>query len=100
MAILKIKIDCSKIDKSKLFPGKNGAKYLDATILLKDNGEVDAYGNCGMIVQDISKEEREAGAKGNILGNAKEMGEKKKPVFPNNKPATATVDAEEDDLPF
>lgn len=69
MAIYKLKINLSKLDKAKLFNADSGAIYLDATLLTKD--EDDQYGNCGMIVQDVSKADREAGLKGAILGNAK-----------------------------
>jgi hypothetical protein len=58
----------SKIDKSKLFKGEKGT-YLDAVVFLND--EKDQYGNNGMITQSVSKEEREKGGKGVILGNAK-----------------------------
>jgi len=68
--IVNCKIDLSKIDNSKLFKSdKTGSIYLDCAILLRD--DEDQYGNRGMIVQEITKEEREAGKKGNILGNVK-----------------------------
>ncbi len=51
--ILKLKIDVTKIDKSRLFTGSKGT-YLDATVLIKD--APDQYGNDGMIVQDVTKE--------------------------------------------
>jgi hypothetical protein len=35
--------------------------------------EVDQYGNNGFIVESITKEEREKGLKGTIIGNAKFM---------------------------
>ena len=57
------------MDKTKLFNADSGAIYLDATLLTKE--EDDQYGNCGMIVQDVSKADREAGVQGAILGNAK-----------------------------
>jgi hypothetical protein len=69
--ILKIGIDTSKIDKSKLSTDKNGKQWLNITLLLNDT--LDQYNNIGMIVQDVSKADREAGIKGNILGNAKEQ---------------------------
>lgn len=68
MAIVALKIDVSKIDKSRLFQGEKGT-YLDAVVFL--NEEADQYGNNGMITQSVTKEEREAGTKGAILGNAK-----------------------------
>lgn len=66
MAILRVKIDVTKIDKARLFTGSRGT-YLDATILLRD--DEDQYGQHGMVVQDVTKEERLAGEKGAILGN-------------------------------
>ena len=76
MAIIKVKIDVTKIDKSKLFAGKMGAKYLDCTLLENKIG-TDQYGNNFMVVQDVSKAEREQGIKGAILGNAKYAGQGK-----------------------
>lgn len=65
--IIKLKIDVSKIDKNRLFKGTKGT-YLDCTLFLKD--EPDEFGNFGMITQEVTKDERTAGVKGNILGNA------------------------------
>ena len=92
--LIAIKIDVSKIDKDRLFQGKKGS-YLDATVFLND--EEGQYGDNGMITQSVSKEEREAGIKGNILGNVKILGE-----FGDNKPAAAPAPAavESDDIPF
>lgn len=64
-----VKIDVTKIDKERLFKGAKGT-YLDATVFV-DLGEADQYGNHGMITQDVSKEERQSGTKGAILGNVK-----------------------------
>lgn len=64
-----VKIDVTKIDKERLFKGAKGT-YLDATVFV-DLGEADQYGNHGMITQDVTKEERQAGTKGAILGNVK-----------------------------
>jgi len=63
-----IKIDLNKMDNSRIFQGKNGAQYLDATVFI-DTDEFDQYGNSGMITQSVKKEEKDAGVKGNILGN-------------------------------
>jgi len=69
--IIKLKLDLTKVDKTKLFRSeKTSAVYLDVTLLENKNG-VDQYGNSFMAVQDISKEAREAGEKGAILGNGK-----------------------------
>ena len=64
-----LKIDVSKIDKNRLFTGQKGT-YLDATVFI-DVDQLDQYGNSGMITQDVSKEEKQQGVKGNILGNCK-----------------------------
>ena len=65
--IIKLSIDVTKIEKETLFKGKKGT-YLNAALIPTPGNQ---YGDDYMIVQDISKEEREAGRKGNILGNAK-----------------------------
>jgi hypothetical protein len=67
---LSLKIDLAKMDMNRIFNGKNGAQYLDATIFVNMD-ELDQYGNSGMITQDVSKEEKQQGVKGNILGNGK-----------------------------
>ena len=82
-----LKIDVTKIDKERLFKGKK-AVYLDA-ILMFDT-EKDKYDNNGMIVQSVSKEERQAGTRGNILGNAKDL--------TRNEPLPDVND--DNDLPF
>jgi len=66
---LSLKIDVSKIDKSRLFAGQKGT-YLDATIFV-DMDQLDQYGNSGMITQDVSKEEKAQKVQGNVLGNGK-----------------------------
>ncbi len=64
-----LKIDVTKIDKARLFKGAKGT-YLDASVFI-DLDNTDQYGNHGMITQQVSKEERDQGIKGNILGNGK-----------------------------
>ena len=63
-----LSINVSKIDKSKLYEGKKG-KYLDCTVFVDTT--TDQYGNNGMITQSVSKEDKAAGKKGEILGNCK-----------------------------
>lgn len=67
--ILAIKIDVMKIVRERLFQGAKGAKYLDAVVFI-DN-EKGQFGDNGMIVQDVSKEEKANGIKGEILGNCR-----------------------------
>ncbi len=66
---ISIKLDVTKIDKSRIFEGKKG-KYIDLTTFV-DTDQVDEYGNNGFISQSVSKEERADGVKTPILGNTK-----------------------------
>lgn len=66
--MIKISINTSKIPKERLFQGKNG-KYLNIILVEKP----DEYGNSGFVSMDVSKEEREAGTRGEIVGNWKEL---------------------------
>lgn len=66
---INLSINVSNIDKSKMIQGKKG-QYLNMTVFV-DPDNADQYGNHGMITQSLPKEEREAGQKGEILGNAK-----------------------------
>lgn len=90
------KINLSKIDKSKLFNGANGAVYLDATSFI-DLENVGKYGDHGIINQAKKKDDTEKGA---ILGNAKifwrddnqQAPKKQAPQFDNKN--------FDDDIPF
>jgi hypothetical protein len=68
--LIYIKIDVTKIDKARLFEGRNGAKYLDLVCVPTSNSQ---YGDTHFITQSCSKEERQAGKKMPIIGNAKEQ---------------------------
>lgn len=67
--MIKLKINCTKIPKERLFEGKNG-KYLDLVLFEKP----DDYGNAGFVKIDVSKEARESGDNGEIIGNWKVIG--------------------------
>lgn len=82
-----VKLDVTKIDKLKLYKGEKGT-YLDAAIIMRD--EPDQYGNIGMIVQSSTKEERDKGIKGAILGNVRYI----------QKPVQEQPKVDFDDLPF
>jgi hypothetical protein len=86
--MIRIKINTAKIDKTALFEGKNGAKYLDLT-LMENKGGTDKYGNDFMCVQDLGAERRKAGERGAILGNAKFVGTVQ-PSRPAPEPAKFT----------
>ena len=64
---IKLKINVQEIDKAQLYRGAKGT-YLTVTSFV-DLDEKDQYGNNGMVTQEISKELRDQGQKGAILGN-------------------------------
>lgn len=93
-------IDVTKIDKSKLVVGKKG-KYLNITSFF-DVHNKDQYENNGMITESVSKEQREAGQRGTILGNIKVFYVNDDEV-PNATPNNAQVegaDFGEDEVPW
>jgi hypothetical protein len=78
-----VKIDVTKIEKARLFKGSKGT-YLDAVLIAKRSD----YGDDFMVVQSVSKEEREQGIKGPIIGNAKFLQRREQPR-PAANPAPA-----------
>ncbi len=95
---INVKIDVTKIDKNRLFKGEKGT-YLDATTFV-DVDQLDQYGNNGFIAQQVSKEEREKGVQGPILGNVKVFyKDGAQPVQQSAQQAPAD-DFESDDIPF
>lgn len=69
MIILSCSMDVTKIDKSKLIQGKNGAMYFNFDVIVKD--EKDQYGKDASVSVSQNKEEREAKAKKVYIGNGK-----------------------------
>jgi hypothetical protein len=69
MKNIQIKVDM--IDKTQIYVGKVH-KFLNCTMQDNKNGK-DQYGNDGFITQNISKEKRDAGERGAIIGNWKEV---------------------------
>ena len=67
--VITARIDVTQIDKSRLYQGKKG-NYLDIVLIPTPNAK---YEQTHMVVQSVSKEERDQEIKGNILGNAKEI---------------------------
>ena len=89
-------IDVTKLDKNEFHKGAKGT-YTD--LLFFDNREgVDQYGNSGFVVQGISKERREAGEKGVIVGNFKYT-DAQRPT--SDSPSQGqSQDNDDDDIPF
>lgn len=94
--IIAAKIDVTKIDKSKLFEGKNGAKYLDIVLIETPTGK---YGDF-MVVQSVTKEERAAGKRGAILGNGKYVAGNPSPRQQSPPDTTNTPHQPDSDVPF
>lgn len=99
--ILKIKITTGRINKEHLYKGQKGT-YLDVALFENANGQ-DQYGNDGFVTQEITKEAREAGEKGPIIGNWRYL--QKKPAAGKPTPAAGKrtqpdMDEMPDDIPF
>lgn len=70
--MIKLNLCLSDIDKSRIRKAKNGKLYID--VLAKKKNSTDQYGNDWMVVEDLTKDERNAGRQGKILGNGKTIG--------------------------
>jgi len=100
---IRIKIDVTKIDKAELYRGEKGT-YLNATVFMNPH-EIGKYGDNGMITQDISKDRRNAGEEGAILGNVKVFWTDEGVSNPpgNNQPSDNSQNTPHehlDDIPF
>lgn len=105
---IQLKIDVSKIDKGLLYKGAKGV-YLDATVFVELD-QADQYGNHGMITQNETKENRDAGKNGAILGNCKvfwkeggQTQQQQRSATPQQTKPVARVDNFndfDDDIPF
>lgn len=95
------KIDVTKLDKGHFFKGQKGI-YADL-ILIPNKDGVDQYGNDGFVSQGVSKEAREKGTKGAIVGNYKKINRGGDTATPQKaKPETKpdpSLDPD-DDVPF
>ena len=109
---LSVKIDVTKIDKSRLFQGKKGT-YLDLTTFVELD-EKDQYDNNGFISQEMTKEEKAAGAPNTpIIGNVRvfwkgESQQQRQEGYDTGAaaakaamaPAQPVPDFDNDDIPF
>lgn len=75
-----LNVDVTKIDKSKLYKGKKGT-YLEMVLIDKP----DDFGNDGFVAQGTTKEERESGVRGAIIGNWKDTGKRQEPQKPQTR---------------
>jgi hypothetical protein len=96
--MIKLKIDVTKIDKSRLYKGAKGT-YLE--VIVYENEKPDAYGYDYAIKQTCTKEEREAGVKMPYIGNGNHIGQKAAPQqqttrnIPRAQPAQVEDDGDE-----
>jgi hypothetical protein len=98
--LLSISIDTTKLDKSRFYEGKNGAKYCSLDVWVDD--EPDKYGRDASVSESLTKDERDAGTKKNYVGSGKKLygwgdsgSSARKPA---NKPAP--VDPVQEEVPF
>ena len=95
------KIDVTKLDKSHFFKGQKGI-YADLVLIPNKDG-TDQYGNDGMVKQGVSKEARDKGVKGGIVGNYKKINRGGDTAAPQKVKAQAKPDPSldpDDDVPF
>jgi hypothetical protein len=92
MSKIAVKIDVKKISKDDLYAGKKGT-YLDAILIPNKDGASD-YGDDGFVVQGVTKEKRDAGERGPIIGNWRFLGGSAAGNR-NNQP-----EGEDDNVPF
>lgn len=107
---IKMKIDVTKFNKDWFFEGEKGV-YADITLAMLPDGDLDDYGNLGMVTQDVPKSvyeaekklQKEKKTRGPILGNGAEMdwnaqNEEARPGAESGKMGVSEDVA--DDLPF
>lgn len=107
---INLSIDTKKINKDWLVVGEKGGVWLNLTLMMKPDGEVDRFENLGMIVQPLPSDKYKAAKKageepeqGPIVGNGKEL--YFEPYEEGEKKSFDELDPEAqnkimDDLPF
>jgi hypothetical protein len=94
-------IDVTKLDKGHFFKGQKGI-YADLVLIPNKDG-TDQYGNDGMVKQGVSKEARDKGVKGGIVGNYKKINRGGDTAAPQKVKAQTKPDPSQDpddSLPF
>lgn len=102
--MITIKLNVTKLQKEHFIHGKKGGIYADL-ILIEHPSD---FGDDGFVAQSISKEERDAGERGPIVGNWRESNKEKAPPPPRQasapeRPAPKPqpeLPIEDDDIPF
>ena len=95
-----VSINVKDIEKARLVQHANGKTYLNMSTFI-DIDNKGQYGDNGMITQDVSKEEKDGGVKGPILGNVKvfwrDDGQQQ---APQQQAPQQPPDNFDDDIPF
>ena len=95
-AIINASIRVDKLPKEKFVKGKDGAVYYNLTISVNDETR---YGNNVAIMDSQTKEEREAKAQRNYLGNGKVVWTNNQISVAEKEEVVETANSN-DDLPF
>ena len=92
-----INLNLKKLDDAAIFRGAKG-DYADLILFDKP----DQYGNDGFVVQSISKERRDAGERGPIVGNWKDTEKREAPAAGRYESAAVSGGAPmgDDNIPF
>ncbi len=109
--IITIKIDATLVDKKRLFPGRKKNKkdltpqYLELVCLPTKPSNFGDYRDeqTHMVCQSVTKAERDAGVRGEILGNACERVGERDRRAPAAKPAAPVAGdepPEDQEIPF
>lgn len=99
--VITFSIDLTKVDKSRIkeVQKKDGTTGKFLNLVMMTNDTTDQYGNDGFIAESVSKEEKDAGKRGTILGNCKIVGKPTQSAPPPPQQNTANANVV-DDLPF
>ena len=92
--MIALTLDLQRINKGGVFAGKTDRRYLSFILI----DAPDQYGNAGQVVHSISREERAADGKGEIVGSWKHLGVTKtgsqaKPVRRHDDPFNSLAPA-------
>jgi hypothetical protein len=91
--MISLSIKTEKLEKEHIIQGKNGK--IVAVVLFENKDGKGQYGDDGYVVQSVSKEAREAGTRGPIVGNWRYIGQGGNAGNRNNQPEGA-----DNDVPF
>jgi len=96
---ISLKIDVTKLDKSKFFKGQKGT-YVDLTLFLTE--DEDKYGNHGGIKQSETKEQKDNNEQNPYVGNAKIFWRDEQQSYqqPDNNQQEQKQPVPDDDIPF